>query len=134
MDKLSKQLRDDANSIEVEVSPQLDARISASLAGVRQESRRPPGEKTRTASNWWTSSLTGIAATAAIITVINLNKTDPEPAITEPPPQQFTMPQFDWQPKAAILTESLEQELDAIQSDMKKAERVIRDDLEKIGI
>lgn len=134
MDKLAKQLRKDANSIEVEVSPQLDARIRASLAGVRQESSRPPGEKTRTASYWWASSLTGIAATVAIISVINLNKVDPEPAITEPAPQQFTTPQFTWKPKPAVLTETLEQELDAIQSDLKKAEQVIRDDFDKIGI
>ena len=70
----------------------------------------------------------------AVISVINLNKVDPEPAITEPAPQPFSMPQFTWKPKAAILTQSLEQELDAIQSDLEKAEQLIKDDLEKIGI
>lgn len=134
MDKIAKQLRDDAQRIEVEVSPELDARISASLAGVRQEAGRPQGETTKTASYWWASSLTGIAATAAIIAVINLNKVDPEPAITEPAPQQFSMPQFTWKPKAAILTESLEQELNAIQSDLEKAEQHIKKEFDDIGI
>ena len=134
MDKLAEQLRKDASSIEVEVSPELDARIRASLAGVRQETDRPPSERIKTASYWWASSLTGVAATVAVISVINLNKVDPEPAITEPAPQPFSMPQFTWKPKAAILTQSLEQELDAIQSDLEKAEQLIKDDLEKIGI
>ncbi|MDH5305225.1 MAG: hypothetical protein OEW64_14155 [Gammaproteobacteria bacterium] len=134
MDKLAQQLREDANSIEVDVSPQLDARIRASLAGVRQETGRTSSGSTGRAPFWWASSLTGIAATVAIISVINLGEPDPEPAITQPPPQQFTMPQFTFKPKAAILTESLQQELDAIQSDLKKAEQVIKDDFDKIGI
>ena len=134
MDKLAQQLREDADNIKVEISPQLDARIRASLEGVRQEARRPPAGRARAASFWWASSLTGIAATVAVISVINLSDFTSEPAVTQPPPQQFVMPTFAWKPKAAILTETLEQELDDIQSDLKKAERVIKKDLDEIGI
>jgi hypothetical protein len=134
MDKLAQQLREDSDNIKVEISPELDARIRASLEGVRQEARRPPAGRTRTASFWWGSSLTGIAAAVAVISVINLSDFRTEPAVTQPPPQQFAMPKFAWKPKAAILTETLEQELDDIQSDLKKAEQVIKKDLDEIGI
>jgi hypothetical protein len=134
MDKLAQQLRDDAQNINVEISAVLVARIRASLQGVRQETRKPSAGKNRATSLWWASSLTGIAATVAVISVINISGPGPEPAITQPPAQQFSMPQFAWKPKAAILTETLEQELEDIQSDLKKAERVIKKDFDKIGI
>ncbi len=62
MDKLAKQLREDAAKIKVEVSAELDDRIRASLQGVTPE--QPPDSlpPTRPRSMWWASSLTGIAA------------------------------------------------------------------------
>lgn len=134
MDKLALQLRSDADDINVAVSAELDARIHASLASVRQESQRMPAAGKRNVSFWWASSLSGVAATIAIIGIINLGEPEPEIAVTEPPPQSFDMPKFTWRPKAAILTETLEQELKDIESDLKKAERVIKEDLDNIGI
>ena len=134
MDKLAEQLRHDADAINVAVSVELDGRIHASLQGVRQESGRMPKDGGRHVSFWWASSLTGVAATIAIVGIINIREPEPEVAVTEPPPPTFDMPQFKWKPKPAILTESLEQELRNIESDLKKAEQAIKKDLDEIGI
>jgi len=134
MDKFTQQLRDDADRIEVVITPELDNRIRASLLSVRQETHRPAVRGKLAASFWWASSLTGVAATVAIIGVLNLSDPDTGIAITEPPVAQFVMPKFTWQPKAAILTATLEQELEDIESDLKKAEQVIREDFDDIGI
>ena len=134
MDKLAQQLREDANSIEVVITPQLEARIRASLLSVRQEARKPAAGGKLTATFWWASSLTGVAMAVAVIGVLNLRDPGNAIAITEPPMAQFAMPKFDWQPQAALLTATLEQELEDIQSDLKKAEQVIREDFDDIGI
>jgi hypothetical protein len=131
MDKLAKRLREDADQIEVMISPQLENRIEASLHSASQDGAAPVKSR-QSASFWWASSLTGVAATFAIIAVVNLSKPEPEIGITEPPPQAFSVPQFDWKPKTAMLTQTLEQELVDIQSDLKKAEQTVRDDIDDI--
>jgi hypothetical protein len=133
MDKLAKELREDAQRIEAKVSPQLEERIRASLASAAQE-RAPAAPVRHAASFWWASSLTGIAATLLVIVVFNLSLDEPEPAITEPAATPHVAAQFDWNLKPAMLTETLEQELVDIQSDLKKAERVVREDIEQIGV
>ena len=133
MDKLAKELREDAQRIEAKVSPQLEERIRASLASAAQE-RAPAAPASHAASFWWASSLTGIAATLLVIVVVNLSLDEPEPAITEPAATPQVAAQFDWNLKPAMLTETLEQELVDIQSDLKKAERVVREDIEQIGV
>ncbi len=131
MDKLANQLREDASKIDVAISPELDDRIHASLQGVAQEAKQSPGTG-RPVSFWWASSLTGVAAAIAIIAVVNLTEPEPEIAVTEPPFQAFAMPNFEWKPKPALLTQTLEHELSDIQSDLKKAERAVREDLDNI--
>ena len=131
MDKLAKRLRDDAAQIEVTISAELEGRIDASLRSVRQDVAAPAKSR-QSASFWWASSLTGVAATLAIVAVVNLSKPELEVGITEPPQQAFSIPQFDWKPKPAMLTETLEQELVDIQSDLKKAEQTVRDDINEI--
>lgn len=131
MDNLAKQLREDADHIEVLVSPELDDRIRASLAGVSQE-RATPTEKRPAASFWWASSLTGVAATIAIIAIVNLSGPEPQVGITEPAPTPFAASNFDWNMQPAVLTETLEQELVDFQADLKKAEQAVRSDLDEI--
>ncbi len=131
MDKLAKRLREDADQIEVLISPELDNRIEASLQSVSQEGAAPVKSRQSTWF-WWASSLTGVAATLAIVAVVNLSKPEPEVGITEPPQQTFAVPQFDWKLKTAMSTETLEQELVDIQSDLKKAEQTVRDDIDEI--
>jgi hypothetical protein len=131
MDKLAKRLRDDADQIEVMISAELESRIDASLRSVSQDVAAPAKSR-QSASFWWASSLTGVAATLAIVAVVNLSESGPEVGITEPPQQAFSVPQFDWKLKPAMLTETLEQELVDIQSDLKKAEQTVRDDINEI--
>jgi hypothetical protein len=131
MDKLAKQLREDADEIRVVITPELENRIEASLRGVAQDK----GELVKgrqSALFWWASSVTGVAATLAFIALVNLSKPELETAITEPQQQTFSVPRFDWKPKPAVLTETLEQELYDIQSDLKKAEQTVRDDIDEI--
>ena len=132
MDNLAKRLREDADQIEVAVSPELDGRIYASLQGVRQEASQPVATANRPAAFWWASSLTGVAAAVAIVAIVNLQESEPEIAATEPPVQQFSIPRFNWKPKTAMLTETLEQELEDIQSDLKKAEQAVKEDFDAI--
>ncbi len=85
-------------------------------------------------SFWWASSLTGVAATLLLIAVVNLSPQNPEPAVTEPPPPQQFVAQFDWRLQPAVLTQTLEQELVAIQSDLKKVRQVVRDDIGQVVV
>lgn len=129
MDKLAKQLRRDAEKIEVAVSDDLDYRISASLHGVSPLdaplAKSPPQ---RPALFWWASSLTGIAAAAIVIVIVNLSQ--PEPAVAPTPGTiAAIVPEIDWKPESAVFTGPLQEELDALQSDLKKAEEKVRADI-----
>jgi len=133
MDKLADRLRKDADNIEVAVSDELDHRIAASLRSVTPyresdsivTSRRP-------ASFWWASSVTGIATAVAVIIFVN-SGTSQVPATatptTTPPGIVAAVPAIDWKAETAMLTGPLQQELDALQSDFKKAERKVKDDI-----
>lgn len=131
MDKLAKCLREDADQIEVVISTELQSRIEASLQSVRQDGAAPV-ENRQPALFWWASSLTGVVATLVIVALVNRSEPEPEVGITEPPQQAFSVPRFDWKPKTAMLTETLQQELVDIQSDLKKAEQTVRDDIDEI--
>ncbi len=129
MDKLASRLRHDANEIEVTVSAELDHRIAASLQNVTPKGspKHTPASR-RPALFWWTSSLTGIAAAAVVIILLNFMD---RPASVTPLPEQIVadVPVIDWQTETAMLTSPLEQELYALQSDFKKAEKKLRQDI-----
>jgi hypothetical protein len=127
MDKLAKQLREDAAKINVEVSAQLDDRVRASLQGVTQEQARDNLPPVRPRSMWWASSLTGIVAAAALILVLNLNQPVPVP-----PQNDFAVPPIltpDLIFEKAMMTEPLEQELADLEADLKKAEEAVKKEI-----
>ena len=129
MDKLASRLRHDADGIEATVSDELDRRIRASLNGVTQVTDQqvatPPA---RPAGFWWASSLTGIAAAVAVIAIINSQQDAPVPQAT--PANIFAaVPTIDLKTETAVMTSPLQQELDALQSDIKKAERRVRKEI-----
>lgn len=137
MDKLANRLRKDADSIEVAVSDELDHRITASLRNVTPQ-QEPESIVTsrRPALFWWASSLTGIAAAVAVIIIVNsgtsqLSSTStPATTVTATPASiASTVPAIDWKTETAMLTGQLQQELDALQSDIKKAEEKVKDDI-----
>lgn len=131
MDKLAERLRRDADDIDVKVSAQLDNRIAASLRRVAAEKPRPVRRTAhRPAMFWWASSITGIAAAAAVIVIINVQRPVER---TAPLPSQAVItaaiPAIDWKTETATLTGPLQQELVDLQSDIRKAEERVRQDI-----
>jgi len=128
MDKLAKQLRADADRIDVTVSAELDRRIDASLRAVtpEPESRRP-APIARPPLFWWASTLTGIAAAIAVIAIVNLRA--PERLDPAPIDLVATVPPIDLKAETAMLTAPLQEELDRLQSDLKKAEEKVKQDI-----
>ena len=127
MDKLAKQLREDAERINVTVSDELDHRIAASLRAVTPRAEGKPVPAARPPLFWWASTITGIAAALAVIAVVNWQPA-PQPA---PAPVKVAdvTPQIDLNLQSAMLTAPLEEELEALQSDLKKAEEKVRRDI-----
>ncbi len=129
MDKLANRLRQDAEKIEVSVSRELDDRIAASLQGVTPEGRAATRrEPAKPLGFWWASSLTGIAAAAAVIVIINLQQ-GREPSQATPTDVVAAVPIIDLQAETAALTGPLQQELENLQADIKKAEEKVRKDI-----
>ncbi len=132
MDKLNESLKADAARIRVAVSDELDARINASLQGVEPELPAAPKPPARSFSFWLASSLTGIAAVAMLIIVAN--RESPELPVTVA--THSTTPVANEPTEAlllnvetAVLTAPLQEELENLESDLKKAERAVREDL-----
>jgi len=133
MDKLAKQLKADAAAIEVQVSDELDRRISASLQGVVPEKPATPAVRQWPALFWWASSLTGIAAALAVIAIINSQSQEgveslPQMVETSPVIEPVT-PIIHWNTESAMLTRPLQQELEDLQSDLKKAEEKLKQEI-----
>ncbi len=136
MDELAKRLREDAASIDATISAELEARIHASLHAVSpaEETARPDA---RPWSFWLASSLTGAAAAVAAIAFLATRSPEPgdAPAVArspEPvraPTEPFEIPALTLNTETAVLTAPLQQELDALQSDLKKVEQKVRDEM-----
>jgi anti-sigma-K factor RskA len=132
MDKLARQLRDDAERIDASISPELDARITASLHAVTPVREGQDQSRQRSWSFWLTSSLTGAAAAIAAIAIVNMRQPEiAEPAVVTVAEQSssYTVPVFDLKAETAVLTNPLSEELQALQSDLKKAEQKVREDV-----
>ncbi len=130
MDTFEQRLRDDGALIRAEVSAELDARIRASLEAAAAESAPAPVRSRPSAWWWWASSLSGLAAAFALLAILNFETTGTgqderrvAAAVTESP----TMPLLRVEP--AVLTAPLEQELDDLESDLRKARDAVSEDL-----
>jgi len=132
MDKLALQLREDAEKIDAGISPDLDARLTSSLQGIEPESVRRPRRESKSFSFWWASSLTGVAAAALIIVVANLRAPEPVSVAAGTTTTPLVLPSIEWNAKSAVLTSPLEQEIDNLQSDLKKAEELVKQDIDRL--
>jgi len=132
MDNVAERLRQDARDIEVSVSSELDDRIRASLESTVPEPPTPKAAPQRPPWFWWASSLTGVAA--AIIVVVIANLQAPEPVVPANPAANPTafLPPVSWKVETAVLTSPLEQEIEDLQSDLKKAEEALKKDIEAV--
>ncbi len=137
MDEFEKRLKRDADAIEVGVTPELRARIDASIHGI--EPIRPAGRKAGSSpiSLWWASSLTGLAAAVMVIVLINWNRPDNEPVpvetvadMTVPPDTVLHTPPPPLDIRTADFTSPLEEELVKLQSDIEKARESVKKDLD----
>jgi hypothetical protein len=128
MDKLARQLRDDAQRIEVAVSDELDRRIDASLRAVTPEAEdRRPVPAARPPLFWWASTVTGVAAAVAVIAIVNWRA--PDQSVPPPISVAAAIPAIDLRAETAMLTGPLQEELDRLQSDLKKAEEKVKRDI-----
>lgn len=132
MDRLDKRLKDDAGLIRADISPEMQERIRASISStypVDQELQRP---ETRGVSLWLSSSLTGLAAAALVIVLVNWKTTVEPLEETSPTPSQtiLSIPTgFPLSAETAELTIPLEEELRNLQSDLEKARENVERDL-----
>lgn len=136
MDEFEKRLKRDAAAIEAEVPAALRARIDASLHGV-QPVRAAAPQRPGHGRLWWLSSLTGLAAAAMVIVLINWNRQPPEAvpfdsavAVTVPDEPQTQIPPAILDIRKANFTSPLEEELVNLQSDLEKARETVRKDLD----
>ena len=137
MDEFEKRLKRDAEAIEVSITPQLEERIASSLHAAGREvpvaTRRAPAFSRL----WLASSLTGLAAAAAVMVVMYRA----EPEVVEPPAVAETVPDYrdymeQLQQNLPLRTETvefadgLEEELTRLKADMLKARDTVSRDLD----
>ena len=139
MDEFEKRLKRDADAIRAEASPQLVARIDASLQAV--EPVRPARKQLPSVNLWWASTLTGLAATLIVIAVVNRNQPTADVApvdTTVALPTEAALPTEPLVPigpemldiRTADFTSPLEQELINLRSDFEKARESVAADLD----
>lgn len=130
MDKLAKRLREDAERIDATISPELDDRIRASLHAVTPQQPAKPRKRGASWTFWLASSLTGAAAAIALIAVLNVREPAVEPLpVVADSAELPTVPVFDLHAETAVLTSPLSQELEDLQTDLKRAEEKLREDI-----
>ena len=135
MDDFERRLKEDAENIRAETSPELRARIDASVYATTP--RGPEPERPGTIVNlWWASSITGLAAAVMLIVVMNWNQAEPPP--TEPVADSTVVPdyveriqeQFPVNATTAEFTTPLEEELEKLKADIEKARQNVREDID----
>jgi hypothetical protein len=77
---------------------------------------------------WWASTVTGIAAAVAVIAIMNWRAPE-QPVADVPLNIVAAVPAIDLKAEAAVLTNPLQEELDKLESDLKKAEEKVRRDI-----
>ena len=134
MDEFENRLKRDAENIRAGISPELRARIDASLRATEQI-RPVPEYRTSGMNLWWASSLTGLAAAVIVIVLINWNRATTELVPVEAVasvPHNINENQGLYRPqlKTAGFTKPLEEELIRLQADIERARKNVREDID----
>ncbi len=149
MDEFERRLKEDAEAIDVTVSPALEQRIAASVHAVGAPAPAKPPERRFDLRWWFFSTLTGAAAVLLVVVAANWPGRGNVPA--EPPTEPPTIAATPGagvtatpdpsvsagnppllQPldvRTAEFADPLSQELEAIKSDLEKARSELEDDL-----
>lgn len=125
MDKLKQALHEDAARINVEISPELDARLHASLQNAEFQDVPRLDLRRRVLSFGWASALTGATAAILLLVVINLDRPAP-PGDSVPPVDSLQVAVPSLNAETAVFTAPLQKELDDLESDLRKAERAVK--------
>lgn len=131
MDKLERRLIDDAELIKAELSPEMHKRIQASVESTIPENPQAPDNAPSGVNLWWASSMSGLAAVAVLIVIVNWNST-----VDQVEDSQLPAP-TDWRLQGGIplntetaeWTSPLQEELKNLQSDLEKARENVERDL-----
>jgi hypothetical protein len=141
MDELKNRLKQDADDIQANTSPELQARIDASLHAARETKSVTSTPMARPKSLWLISSITGLTAAILVILLMNWNQPVEQEApdisaSNEAPIHSVTLPEnwyvgddFLLNVESADLTRSLEEELINLQSDLEKAKENVERDM-----
>ena len=125
MDKLAQALRSDADRIDVSVSPELKRRLSASIEREASNAAAAAPAVKPAAGPGWASILTGVAAAAAIAIVVYPDRIQPTPDVV-PPLESLTGALASLDGETAALTAPLTEELERLESDVRKAQQAVR--------
>ena len=129
MDKLAQKLRADADKIDANVSDELDHRIEASLRAATPASQTQQVPRARPPWFWLASALTGATAALAVIAIVNTQSADEPEALPATMVAAEESPVLFLETEDVRLTAPLQQELEDLQSDLKKAEEKVRRDI-----
>ena len=130
MDDFETRLKRDAAEIPAEVTPELQARIRATVKAPPR--RRPkPAPLRRT---WSAAALTGAAAAVLVIALLPRGP-QPQPVVEAPPVR--SAPEYvatfeqalPLRVEQAALTAPLEEELENLQADLEQARRSVAEDM-----
>ena len=137
MDEFENRLKQDADEIQAEVSPELRHRIDATLRATKRI--QPVPESANPGINlWWASSLTGLAAAVIVIVLINWNRPTTEMAPADAVADRTVPATFEelqsLNPPRLIKTAEfetpLEEELARLQADIERARATVSKDIE----
>ena len=131
MDKFERRLIEDAELIKAELSLEMQKRIQASVESTMPEKPTAPGKQPSGLGLWWASSLSGLAAAALLIAIVNWNSTV-EPVENSPataPSAWLLQGGIPLNTETADWAAPLEEELKNLQSDLEKARENVERDL-----
>ena len=76
--------------------------------------------------------MTGVAIAFALVVVLNLKSPESTPVASNAATIPLVLPTVKWNVRTAVLTSSLEQEFDDLAADLKKAEQVLKEDIDAV--
>ena len=132
MDDFEDKLKRDAVKIPAEITPELEARIRASV-----EAQAPPRDRPKPVippRTWLAAGLTGAAA-AVLVMALLPSGPQPQPVVEAPPvrtvPEHVTAFEraLPLEVEQAKLTAPLEQELENLRADLEQARRSVAEDM-----